>query len=124
MWCRARRTQWCFAVRLTGDRGYCLDFNELLGVSKKGDSDERAGHVMLTESLTHHIPHCDEILAFARCDQDTCADDVGDVRIGVGKCLFQVVQTYPGLLDIVVRCRRRPVWVQGTCAGQKDEATG
>ena len=54
-----------FAARLTGDCGYCLNFNELLGVAKNGNSDERAGHVMHTESLTHHIPHCDEILAVA-----------------------------------------------------------
>ena len=48
-----------------GDCRYCLNFNELLGVAENGNSDERAGHVMHTESLTHHIPHCDEILARA-----------------------------------------------------------
>jgi len=69
LWCRAcpaaRRTLWVFAVRLMGDCRYCLNFNELLGVAENGNSDERAGHVMHTESLTHHIPHCDEILARA-----------------------------------------------------------
>ena len=61
LWCRARpaarRTQWAFAAKLTGDCRYCLNFNELLGVAESGNSDERAGHVMHTESLTHHIPH-------------------------------------------------------------------
>ena len=61
----ARRTQWVCAERLTGDCRYSLNFNELLGVAENGNSDERAGHVMHTESLAHHIPHCDEILARA-----------------------------------------------------------
>jgi len=100
-----------------------LDLDELIGVAEQAHADQRAGHVVLREPPTDHVPRGNKVLTHGGDDEDPRAHDVGERGAGVGERLLEIVEADSRLVGVVARSGRGAISAERAGPGHEEETT-